>query len=90
MDNFNSEAADEIFIAEEEGFTDIVAAIKEALKEGNRYILKCGGNFEGMEVEAELDIPERFEAGIVGNEANQKAFTEAFLLLKGEKGHNRL
>ena len=88
MDNFNSEAADEIFIAEEEGFTDIVAAIKDAVKEGNRYILKCGGNFEGMEVEAELDIPERFEAGIVGNEANQKAFTEAFLLLKGEKGHN--
>ena len=37
MDNFNSEASDEIFIAEEEGFTDIVAAIKEAVKEGNRY-----------------------------------------------------
>lgn len=84
MDNL----ADELFISEEEGFKDVIAVIKEAVKNGNRYVIKCGGNFEGMEVEAELDIPERFEAGIVGNEANQKAFTEAFLLLKGAKGVN--
>ena len=82
----NNNLEDEIFITEEEGFTDIVAVVIEAIKKESRYIIRCGGNFEGKKVEIILDIPQMFEAGIVGNEPNQRAFTNGCLILQGEEG----
>ncbi len=84
----NNEFDNEIFISEEEGFTDVVTVIKEAVKNSKRYLIKCGGIFEGEETEVTIDLPEMFEAGIVGNEVNERAFTKGFLLLEGKKGKN--